>query len=504
MALCLAAPAAAVPPSLSLPEEPADTPKKQEVPRFIVMPLDDTTSTQDLEYQIGGFLLQSGYKVIGSEWIDDELARRVMPPMDQVLLNKFLDMMGKLPNSINLYFYGEEKNALKSFSMVMNFIVEHPEALIRRPDFSEAAYEAGILLARLYDQSPSTHKERDVAVAVMARAFPSMLPSSKTVPPEIRELFRLERERIAEEGTELTLIAPDASVERKCELTLNGLPAISGQTYGVEAGREYLLRADCGKANSPTWRWTATEGSTELPLVDVFPSSLDLKDASTTERRHAEELLSFALAWITADTLIGVSHRDPQNPKGSVLFVRLDPGQSPLWSDSAENKVLATALPRLLPDYPLLTHASSLNDASSAQTSKRPSLGERIGPSGFTLGAGVLLLSFGTFSTVRGARQLYRYDCSPSNPNYEADRCQDIDGYSDQELGENEEDRSAQLIAYYDQGILRRNVGIGLLIGGALTLAGGALWRRAETKRDAQIALHLTSNHATADLTLRF
>ena len=221
--LCLAAPAQAQA-QAQQDEAPASAPTstKSDV-RFAVLPLDRGVSTRELAGAVSTVLAHNQYNVQAPEAFVALLEAQRLPAVDPDLVERFMELTQPMPQAIEDYFYGNHSNSLKTFSPLLNFAVEHPETLIVRSDHSASAYEAGVLLTRIYHDSSKSHDERDAVVSLMARAFPSHAPLARTAPKDIRDLFRAEREVLAKQGASLTLFAPEAA-SRDCSLSCQRPP----------------------------------------------------------------------------------------------------------------------------------------------------------------------------------------------------------------------------------------------------------------------------------------
>ncbi len=430
--------------------------------QIAVISLDESASSDALTNNVIGSLTRKGYRVSGEQEIKDELERRrVKPPNDETMA-KFAGLQETVGAGIKSYFYQGHKEAIEKLAPVFNLGVQNLDYLSTRPDLAQLVYESGTVLLRAYEDSKDKENAQAQA-SLLARHFPSALPTSETAPPEIIQRVARAKQALEQEQTSLTLQPINAS--RDCQVYLNGLPA-GRSTFMVATKTRYFVRLDCGRSEPYVWRLEVREGQDmRVPIIDRDPFSIALTDASFESRDRVEQALRFISHWAKLPTLVGVSKTVAGEAGDAVLLVRVEQGRSAIWSDGADEDAVNKILPRILPEL----RGEDLNlGGSSARGGAQASGGGGFGRAlpWILTGLGVAGLGAGGYFLWSANEEAIKLSCSNPTVDPDPSSCAGVDRYpglSEQQFLDRSGDVSSQrLLGGVSLGVGAALVGVGL------------------------------------------
>jgi hypothetical protein len=324
----------------------------QEAPRrFVVLSLDQSSTTDGLASGLATALQERGYEVSLEPAARQRLETRLLKRPDAEVFARFGGVQPRIGDGINEFFYSGHRPAINALRPVVDLAIKHIEVLSYRPDLAENIYEAASVLLRAYEEAKDK-PNISALTALMARYFPHRLPLTKTIPPETIALVEAARVELA--GQRTTLVVQAVNPVEGCRAYLNGmeiLPESMERPIALDAATPYHLRLDCGQPEPVVWRVTPAAGQNiRVPVADRDPLLVKLKDGSFESRDRVEQAIRAVAFWTEADTVIGVSKSIVGASQDGALLVRVERGKSAIWSDGADEAAIRRLLPRILPE----------------------------------------------------------------------------------------------------------------------------------------------------------
>ena len=460
--------------------------------RFGVMALDNDPASGEVAAAVAAVLRKSGYEVASPLDLERALSghRAGAPAPD--LSERFAAIPERMREGTQAFFYGAHAKAIEALTPAFNLGVAHPEVLARRSDIASLVYEAGTILLRAHQEERDTANARAVA-ALLARVFPTQLPSTRTSPPEIQDYVRAVRAEELGEATSIRLIS--VASRSGCPLTVNGLPARANQEYAADPGRALYIKADCGIGDEMfVWSYTPKPGVAQnVPVLDGAPLSVGMKNAALPERETAERHMRFVRTWGEVDVLIGVSEGATARTGETSLLARVERDKKPIWSDTGDRETLTKILPRLLSEFELDLAEDDLLAPPRAPGVARvePGSGGGAGAWPWILagtGAGVAIV--GGFLAWNGQQDLNEIECAEGTDKSMTSACDGVDGPDFDDLGPDAASQEREFNARRDDALGSRTTGFIVAGVGAAALIGGVTWG-ALTGRDSGSALRL-------------
>lgn len=386
-----------------------------------VITLDETTSADALVSSVKNSLQRKDYEVFTEAELRERLRARQASDNAEVLRERFVGITEQLKDGVNAYFYDGHKVAIQKLSPHVGLGLQNLNYVSANPALAQPVYEGAATLLRAYFDARDAENAKALA-SVLARSFPSQLPSASSTSPEVIQLILTARQALEAKRTDLEIKAVDLA--KGCKIYLNGLEVSPGR-HVADADTTYYLSTDCGDAQEKTiWMFKPEAGvSNRIPVIARDPLSYKIKDATFESRDQIEQVLRFISRWSGITTIVGVSKKAATSTGDGVLMVRVEEGKSAVWSDGADQVALERVLPRILPE---LT-GESLNFGAP-----QPGAVQDGGSSVWgwaSVGLGVAAMGAGGYLFYAADAEAQKLRCSNPNAASTPSGCGDVERY---------------------------------------------------------------------------
>lgn len=390
--------------------------------RVAVVSFDEGTQAGALIESVSELLDRAKYEVIAGSELRRRLGERQAGEVSDEVASKFAGISNRIGDGVKSFFYKGNETAVEELTPIFDLGMGHPEVLVRRPDFAEQIFQAGIVLVRAYK---NLEREEDARAVVrrLARTLPGRKPSPSTAPPSIIRFFEDEREKVAKEGTRLEL---QTIGDEDCEAYVNGT-SVGDETLAVAAGESYYVTLECGSRVAPVWQTTLEAGEhAKLPVSSQDPLEFTMENGNFQNRKRAEDYLRLISFWSGIPQTLGVKQQDAPGESGGegegVLVVRVDGSGDATWSDTRKSEEIRRAITRVLPDYGSVDSADS---GAGAAVAERDS-GDNRWVDWVMVGGGAALIGTGALLTVTTERRARQVQCSPDT-GADPGNCRDVE-----------------------------------------------------------------------------
>lgn len=374
-------------PSLAAAQEAA--PPKRSI---LVLQLDDQADV--MTRGVAQALAEEGFAVWDAALIDRALGPHIIPAPDDAATKPFVGLDVQLNEGIRSFFYLGEAGAIERLREPVALGMRSPEVLIHRPDWAGQIIDAAVVLVRAYAEgSKKTRKDAIQLAAQLARTFPSHVVTDELVPPETLPVFEEGKKLALATSATLTFIDADRP---GCRLYLNGAP-VTTASLTIAADTPYAVRHECGAGAPFAFRVQLAAGqSAALPLTDVDPRAMRMRDDELATRAAVERAMRFVSHITAVPSSIGVSRARgaAQTPQERYLFVRVEQGAGAVWSDGTDPGTMRELLVRVLPELDPAAIDRMVRARQPAQTSQPAASDAGLGPAGWA-GIGALVLGAG-------------------------------------------------------------------------------------------------------------
>lgn len=388
-----------------------------------VITLDETTSADALVINVKSSLERKEYQVVSETELRELMRKRQAEDRSDLLRERFVGISAKLTEGINSYFYDGPKPAIKALGPLVGLGLQNLNYLTANPAVAPPIYEGAATLLRAYFDAQDGPNAKALA-AVLAKSFPSQLPSTKTISPEVLQLVLSARQELETQKTYIAI--QGVELDKGCKVFLNGMEVVPS-TYIADASTTYFVRVDCGDGQEPViWQFKPEPGQTNrLPVISKDPFSYKIKDATFESRDQIEQVIRFVAKWSGVKTIVGVSKKAAGSTGDGVLMVRVEEGKSAIWSDGADQVALQRVLPRILPEL----SGESLDFGSNVSSSASSSSGNAGVWAWTSLGVGVAAMGAGGYLFYSADAEAQRLRCSNPNATSAPSGCAGIERY---------------------------------------------------------------------------
>jgi len=309
--------------------------------------LDDGTDSGALMHTVSNLLDRAEYDVVAGQRLAGALDARRADPVSERVAAKFRGIANVIGEGVRSFFYKGNETVVEKLTPVFDLGMGHPEVLVRRPDFADQIFQAGVVLVRAYINLD--RREDAAAVAqLLARRLPGKEPAPSTAPPDIIRFFRKQRKTVADGGAELQVEKVGAD---DCTSYVNG-SAVDNRTLTVAAEEPYYLTVECGDTQSPVWKRAFEPGErATVPVSAREPLAVAMTDTNFRERKRAEAYLRLVSYWTGIPEVLGVKQPTAETEGDAVLVVRVGADGSADWSDTSRTGEVNQAIARVMPDY---------------------------------------------------------------------------------------------------------------------------------------------------------
>lgn len=315
--------------------------------RVAVVALGEGTQSGALMKSASGLLDRARYDVVAGDRLAKILGEYQADPVSEKISKRFAGISNVIGEGVKSFFYKGNETTVEKLSPIFDLGMNHPEVLVRRPDFADQIFQAGIVLVRAYKNLEQEENARATA-RMLVRRLPGKEPSPSTAPPNIIRFFRAQQKKLAEAGTKLSLETVGGD---DCKGYVNG-SAIGEKTVTVAAGDTYYVMLECGRAEAPVWKVSLEEGQeAKVPVVGTDPLQFVMENGNFRQRKRAEAVLRLVAHWTGIEQVLGIKNPKAANTGGSVLVVRVTKNGEATWSDSAKEEEINRAIARVMPDY---------------------------------------------------------------------------------------------------------------------------------------------------------
>jgi len=424
-----------------------------------VLSFDEGTEAGALMETVSEELDRAQYDVVAGDALDERLRERQHREVPKEVAADFAGIADEIGDGVKSFFYKGNETAVEELTPIFDLGMGHPEVLVRRPDFAEQIFQAGIVLIRSHRNLNNDGKARAVA-RQLVRNLPGREPSPSTAPPGTIRFFRTQLEKLNDRGTKLGVEKVGSD---KCTAYLNGTQ-VGTSMYTVAPGEAYYLRLECGTAGAPVWRIQIPEGEhVTAPIAGQSPREFTMTGGDFTSRRRAENYLRLVRFWTEIPQVLGVERKTPADSSEGVLVVRVDAEGEATWSDTQDRGEIRRAISRVMPDYEV--GASPAPDPGTGAPARRDS-GRWVD---WTLvGVGAAGIAGGVIGTILTESRAREIRCSPDTGGT-PDDCSGVETVrfdNSDEIDSAEQEVTLARIGY----ISAYAVGAGLATWGALRL----------------------------------
>lgn len=379
----------------------------KETREIAVLSFDEGTKAGALMETVSEELNRAEYEVVAGEELTRRLEERQHTEVPEDVAAEFAGIADAIGDGVKSFFYKGNETAVEELTPIFDLGVGHPEVLVRRPDFAEQIFQAGIVLVRSHRNLNNDDKARAVAKQLV-RTLPGKEPSPSTAPPGTIRFFRNQREKLEDEGTKIGVQKVDSD---QCSAYLNGTE-IGNSMYVVAPGEEYYLRLECGTSHTPVWRTSVSEGEhVTVPVASKSPQTFTMESGDFTERKAAENYLRLVQFWTGVPQVLGVKQKTPGSSSDGVLVVRVDSNGEATWSDTKDRGEIRRAISKVMPEYGTAASGASPPPADSKPSGRGGGAGRWLD---WTLvGVGTVAVAGGAVGTVVTEQRAKQVRCSP-------------------------------------------------------------------------------------------
>jgi hypothetical protein len=387
---------------------------------IVVLSFDKGTEAGALMETVADELSRARYEVLAGEDLAKRLGDYQHEEVPEDVAADFAGIADSIGDGVKSFFYKGNETAVEELTPIFDLGVGHPEMLVRRPDFAEQIFQAGIVLMRSHRNLNQDEKARAVA-RQLVRTLPGREPSPSTAPPGMIRFFRDQREKLEDQGTKLGIQKVDSD---QCAAYLNGTQ-VGNSMYVVAPGEEYYVRLDCGTARTPVWRTTVPQGEhVTVPVASQSPQEFAMESGDFTARKTAENYLRLVQFWTDVPQVLGVKQKTPGTSRDGVLVVRVDSNGEATWSDTKDRGEIRRAISRVMPEYGETPSSSS--EAPAGPGPSGSGGGDRRWVDWTLLGVGGAAVAGGVVGTVVTEQRAKKVRCSPDTGASPSD-CGDVE-----------------------------------------------------------------------------
>ncbi|MEC9396908.1 MAG: hypothetical protein VX475_04805, partial [Myxococcota bacterium] len=442
---------------------------------IVVVPLDNNSATMPLVHKAIDVLRANNYKTLNDKQVQLMLDRTkvALDRVDASRLNAVVPIIGPGTNN---YFLQPPSATINSFAGPIRDGRSNLSALAARKAEAQTLYGGNVILARAYFDDGQLDKAR-AEVADLVRLFPTMQPNAGNNPPELIQMFADARAELDKKKTSLTFLPFTSSSASDCKLFVNGFEARGNGPFAVDPSQEYILQMDCFRGSAPLgWRYTPTAGeNNEVPIIDVEPLKMTMRDGSFDDRTEIEQRILFLFFWTEIETFVGISKNGASGTSDAMLLARASRADGQVrWSDQ-NSAPYCDALKGFFPNLEFPDGACDVPGQAKAR-SRLPGV--------LTTVVGLAGVGVGSFFWVSYERRVDKLRCSDSYGSADSDSCSGIDPYTAEEidaLAPTENDKN-ELPGLYTR---NRNIGIGITAAGSALVIGGLVWTLASPGKNS-------------------
>lgn len=329
-----------------------------------VVALDDNEGSKRASTRMAEVLVSGGHKVV----YGDQVFKRIQEAKSEVspeVAREFSGISERIAKGVKSFFYEGYDQAIDQLAPLLQLGIKRFSFVAQRPDIAAQLYEAGLVLIRAYEGRDQS-KDAEAIASVLVRYFPAQKPTLDSSPPEVIEMIRAARKRVA--GDEAAVgIKPIGKGE--CNSFLNGSRVADG-FFPVAAGQEVFVQVECDGTKGPQWKLSVSSGQRVIAPVPVAEiNDLNLSDDSFESRREAERVMQAIRFWAGLDEVIGIRHPETEGD-APTLFGHLKDG-SVTWTETNDIPALVGYVERTF-DIEAKSAYATLGNHEKSETPAQP------------------------------------------------------------------------------------------------------------------------------------